>query len=262
MEQMTGLAWLTGHETDQPHNQRGPCDPNAGLHAAFAFLAALRARDAGGSGHLVEVPMVETALNIAAESLLAWTAGGDLLGRMGNRSRWAVPQNVYRCSEDEAWLAIAVESDEQWAALVRAIGAPRWSLDPQLKTEAGRRARQDSIDERLAEWAACLDVADAAEVLASHGVPAAVVADGRLSSRHPQFIARGFFEAVEHPVVGTQLVAGLPMRFESVCRWFRTPAPTLGQHTPEVLSAILGLDEAQLNELEAAGVIGIRPVGT
>ena len=54
MEQMSGLAWLTGHVDDQPRIQRGPCDPLAGMHAAFAFLVALARRDASGEGVHVE----------------------------------------------------------------------------------------------------------------------------------------------------------------------------------------------------------------
>jgi len=67
MEQLSGLAWLTGHRDDQPRIQRGPCDPLAGMHATLALLVALQEREATGRGHLVECTMVEGALNVAAE---------------------------------------------------------------------------------------------------------------------------------------------------------------------------------------------------
>src|SRR5207247_4936493 len=70
MEQITGLAWLTGHPYDQPRIQQGPCDPLAGMHAAFATLVALGERDRTGTGHLVECAMVEGALNAAAEQIV------------------------------------------------------------------------------------------------------------------------------------------------------------------------------------------------
>jgi crotonobetainyl-CoA:carnitine CoA-transferase CaiB-like acyl-CoA transferase len=94
MEQMTGLAWRTGHPEDQPRIQRGPCDPLAGMHAAFALLVALAERERSGRGHRVECTMVEGALNAAAEQLVEWSAYGRALGRMGNRSPEATPQGL------------------------------------------------------------------------------------------------------------------------------------------------------------------------
>src|ERR1039458_9584985 len=70
MEQMTGLAWVTGYPDQQPLIQRGPSDPNAGMHAAFALLVALAEREATGEGQHVEVTMIEAALNAAAEQAI------------------------------------------------------------------------------------------------------------------------------------------------------------------------------------------------
>ena len=63
MEQVSGLAWMTGFADSQPHNQRGPTDPNGGVHAAFGALVALAARERDGRGHLIESSFVEVALN-------------------------------------------------------------------------------------------------------------------------------------------------------------------------------------------------------
>ena len=79
MEQISGLAWLTGHPHDQPRIQRGPCDPLAGTHAAFATLVALAERERTGTGHLVECAMVEGALNAAAEQIVEYGAHGVVL---------------------------------------------------------------------------------------------------------------------------------------------------------------------------------------
>ena len=85
------------------------------------------------------------------------------------------------------------------------------------------------------------------------------MADPRTASLHPQHAARGFFEEIEHPVVGRQPIPGVPFRYASVERWLRRPAPTLGQHNRELLGGLLGLDDAELAALEAEGVIGTRP---
>jgi crotonobetainyl-CoA:carnitine CoA-transferase CaiB-like acyl-CoA transferase len=73
--------------------------------------------------------------------------------------------------------------------------------------------------------------------------------------------ARGYFEMVDHPVVGQHPTPGQPFRFTGVDRWIRSPAPTLGQHNEEVLSGWLGLDRDELAALGDAGVIGTWPHG-
>jgi crotonobetainyl-CoA:carnitine CoA-transferase CaiB-like acyl-CoA transferase len=132
MEQVTGMAWITGHVDDQPRIQQGPSDPNAGMHAAFALIVGLAERDATGRGSLLEVTMVEGALNAAAELVLEATAYGNLLERDGNRSPHVAPQGLYRARDDETWLAVSVATVEQWAGLVDALGAPEWATDPEL----------------------------------------------------------------------------------------------------------------------------------
>ena len=97
MEQMTGLAWCTGHVEDRPRIQRGPCDPISGMHAVFATLVALFERDALGRGVQIECTMVEGALNAAAEQVIEASAYGNVLSRDGNRSPWAAPQGLYPC---------------------------------------------------------------------------------------------------------------------------------------------------------------------
>jgi crotonobetainyl-CoA:carnitine CoA-transferase CaiB-like acyl-CoA transferase len=261
MEQITGLAWMTGYDDDQPRIQRGPCDPNGGLHAAFAALVALARRDRTGVGCLVEAPMFEAALNVAAEPVLEWTAYGNRIARDGNRGPAAAPQNLYACSGTEAWVALAVENDEQWSGLVHVVGCPELARAPSLATRMARREQHDRIDAAIAAWAITCDVDDAVTALNRAGVPAARVIDPRLASQQAQLEARGYFELVEHPVAGTHPIPTLPWRARGVDRWIRRPAPLLGQHNAEVLSGRLGCTNAELAKLAADGVIGTHPVG-
>ena len=123
MEQVTGMAWLTGHEYDQPRIIRGICDPIAGMHGAFALMLGLIERDRLDDAVFVEATMVEAALNCAAEAIVEFTAYGGRMSRMGNRSPYAAPQNLYACRGEEEWLAIAVATDEQWKGLLEALGS-------------------------------------------------------------------------------------------------------------------------------------------
>lgn len=261
MEQMTGMAWVTGHEYDQPRIPRGPCDPLAGMHSAFAMLAGLRQRDQTGRGSFIEVSMVEAALNAAAEQVVEFTAYGNLVSRQGNRSRDAAPQGLYECGGTERWLAISVATDEQWRLLKSALGNPDWAADPALDTYQGRAEAHDVIDKHLEQWAGRQDSSAAAELLIECGVPAADLADARIASMHPQLAARGFFESLDHPVVGRHHVPALPFKYASVQKWYRSPAPTLGQHNAIVLGELLGLDAASMAALSEQGVIGTRPGG-
>lgn len=260
MEQISGLAWITGHAYDQPRIQRGPCDPLAGMHAAFATLVALAEREKTGRGHRLECTMVEGALNAAAEMSIEWSAYGIELGRDGNRGPEGAPQNVYACAGSERWLALAVTDDLQWSALKTLLGRPAWAEDAELASHAGRRRKHGVIDEALSRWAAERELEAAVTELLAVGIPAAPVWDGRIQSRHPQFVARGFYEELDHPVVGTHPYSRPPFRFATVDRWNRKAAPTMGQHNHEILGE-LGLDEEAIAALEREEVIGTRPKG-
>ena len=76
----------------------------------------------------------------------------------------------------------------------------------------------------------------------------------------PVFEARGFYETVDHPVIGTHRVSVLPLRWSGIDRWIRQRAPMVGEHNREVLGGILGLSDAEIDKLEADQVIGNRPV--
>lgn len=267
MEQLTGLAWITGHRDDQPRIQRGPCDPLAGMHAAFALLVALAERERRGEGVHVECTMVEAAMNAAAEVVIEHTAYGNLLARTGNRSPHAAPQGLYACGDgrpgEEKWLAVSVETDRQWDALACLIGADadaaagdarRWS------THAARAAAHDEIDGLVDRWAAARGRDEALAALLAAGVPAAAAADPRAAHELAQPAARGFFEPVEHPVTGRCRLPGVPFRYRrSVARWLRSPAPLLGQHNREILEGLLGLTAEEVAALEREGVVGTKP---
>jgi crotonobetainyl-CoA:carnitine CoA-transferase CaiB-like acyl-CoA transferase len=205
--------------------------------------------------------MLEAALNVAAEPVLEWTAYGQLLAREGNRGPLAAPQGVYACRGTQRWLALAVETDAQWDALRTVLGRPAWADDAALADHPGRRAHQDLLDTHLDAWAADVELTDAVDALVAAGVPAAPAWDPRRAREHPQFVDRGFFELVDHPVCGPQPTPTAPFRLRGVPRWVRTPAPTLGEHNTEVLAGMLGCTEAELAGLRDAGVIGTWPKG-
>jgi crotonobetainyl-CoA:carnitine CoA-transferase CaiB-like acyl-CoA transferase len=266
MEQLSGMAWVTGHADDQPRIPRGPCDPIAGMHSTFALLVALAERAATGRGHHVESTMVEAALNIAAEQVVEWSAYENRMHRDGNRSPLAAPQGLYPCAGGEpgaeSWLALSIATDAQWRALCELLGKPDWASDPALVSHDGRRAAHDAIDKELRNWTRTWEREALESELRAAGIPASAVADPcRLLQTNPQLQARGYFERPEHPVVGAMPLPSLPFRYESIECWLRAPAPTLGRDNERVLCGLLGLGASDLQQLEADGIIGTRPEG-
>lgn len=262
MEQMSGLAWLTGPaDAEAPVVPRGPCDPLAGYQTMFALLVALVRRGRGLGGCLLEAAMAESAVNAAAESVVDYSAYGVLTGWTGNRSQDAAPQGLYACGPEQ-WIAISVERAQHWDGLKRVLGNPVWARTAGLATAGGRRAAADELDRRLARWAACCWVDQAVTELIEAGVPAAALTDPRRADDHPQLTAWGYFEPVEHAILGRHRVPTIPFRYGRVERWVRTPAPRLGQHNVEILRGDLHLTDAEIERLRADGVIGAEPLGS
>jgi len=254
IEQTSGLAWVTGYE-DIPLVPRGPCDPMGGMHAVLGLLAALELRDRTGTGHLVEVPLVDGALGVAAEQVLEFERTGEVLGRHGNRGPWAAPQGIYPAGDD-GWVALAVADDDQWRALVALLDPPGLLDWPDV---LDRRTHHDRVDAAIAAWTGARAAEAAADALRGAGVPASAVVATGSAHDNPQFAHRGFLQPMTHTVTGTTGYPGFPMRFSAFGpHLYASPPPLLGQHNAEVL-AELGLTPEAIADLAARGVIGDRP---
>jgi crotonobetainyl-CoA:carnitine CoA-transferase CaiB-like acyl-CoA transferase len=240
MEQIAGLAWVTGLPDGPPVAPRGACDPLAGAHAAFVAIAALDFAERTCRGQLVEVPMIETVLNVTAVQTIEFEVFGNVMERRGNRGHTAAIQDIYRCAGDDSWIAVSAGTDDQRAALLELTGGP---------------------DVRLEDWLASQDAGVVVERLAGAGIPAAVVISPTLVTENPQLAHRGFFERLEHPRTGPGLYPCPPFARLDGDKWLLRTPPTLGQHNGEVLTALCGLTETDLDRLAAAEIIGTRPKG-
>jgi crotonobetainyl-CoA:carnitine CoA-transferase CaiB-like acyl-CoA transferase len=261
MEQATGLAWVTGFPDGPPLIPRGPCDPIGGLHAAFATMTAILDRDRTGLGQMVEAPLVESALNVAGQQFVEYAAYGQLVERNGNKSKFHAPHDVYRCRDYETWVAIDVTNDAQWDALRNAIGSPSWAMSACFNSTADRLTHEAELDAQLGAWCAAHTPAEVVDRLRAAGVPVAEVVLPDQVRHLEQLRSRGFFEPIDHPVGGRIEVPAFPARFESRRDPYNpSPAPTLGQHNAEILGGLLGLSEAELEDLAAEAIIGTAPM--
>jgi crotonobetainyl-CoA:carnitine CoA-transferase CaiB-like acyl-CoA transferase len=267
MESLTGMAALTGWPDGSPVLVGGAGDPIAGLHATFASLVALCARDESDHGYLVEATMVEAALNAAAMSAITTQLTGTAPRRLGNRSRiGSVPQGVYRCAGLDDWVAIEVTNDDQWGGLCDVIGRP--GDDPPDRALAGvdltkgsaRQLHEEALDGWLSAATLSWDAEGLVRRLVEVGVPAAVVIPPAQVAENPQLVHRGLFETEHHPVTGQHKMPGLPFSLTSIDHWIRTAAPVLGQHNDEILGE-LGLDATARQALRSQHIIGEDLIG-
>jgi crotonobetainyl-CoA:carnitine CoA-transferase CaiB-like acyl-CoA transferase len=169
----------------------------------------------------------------------------------GNHSDDAVPHNVYPSAGDDRWVAIAVHDDTAWQRLVAAVG---WDADASLDQLAGRLAARDAIDKRLAEWTAAQTREEAAERLQAAGVSAMPVMGPIDHHADPHLTERAFIVELEHAEVGAERQVGNPIRFSSLEQRTAVSAPLLGEHTEEVLEAVLGIPPERTAELRESGV--------
>lgn len=256
-EQLAGLAAVTGPAGDAPVTPGGYIDPVVAAHVAVVTLAAIEERARTGRGRFVEIPQIEIGAAIAAEPLIDALTTGARISPPGNRSPMYAPQGVYEC--EDGWVALTVRTDAEWSELVALLDLPDDSARADLEQ---RRLRHDEIDSAIATWSAKFATDEAAEALRAHGIPAARVltADRFVQDEHLR--ARGLYAPIHHPVNGDITIAGWPL----VCgeldlRRHGSRAPQLGEHNRAVLEELLGLGDAEIADLEAAGVIGSAPLG-
>jgi len=261
IDAMSGMSHLTGYP------DRGPgkpaqfyLDQNAGMTAALTTMAALRHRNRTGEGQYIELSMLEGELQLVAPALLDVTMNGRVPSRIGNRHEWFAPQGVYRCAGDDKWLGIAAETDEQWAALARAIGWADLVEDPRYASAAARRERHDELDALIEEWTTSRDHLEAMRELQAAGVPAAGVLDVAEVYADPQFLHRETLVWTEHPEVGRFPHTRTAWRSRLGNHGVSGPAPVFGDGSSRVVE-LAGLEPSELDELMASGVMVDSPQG-
>jgi crotonobetainyl-CoA:carnitine CoA-transferase CaiB-like acyl-CoA transferase len=228
-------------------------DPMAGVHTAIATVAAVRQARRTGVGTRVETAMLEACLAAFPQPVLH-AAVGSTAPVIGNRDEERSPHGVYRCGGDDEWLAVAVRDDEQWRALATVLGGPGLAADPRFADLRSRRVHEEALDALVGEWAAGQDAAKAADALRTAGVPAEQVLHVDEVYRCEPLLARGHFTIHDHPEIGPRTLPGVPWVTSLSDMTPAAASPALGQHTREVLAGVLGLDDAEIDELVRSGV--------
>ena len=260
IEQLGGFVGRTGYAGDIPLKSGiNYGDPVAGIHAMGYIMTALLHRNRTGRGSYIDLSQREAAICWLGDEVVEYELTGNEPERIGNRDEFMAPSGVYRCKGEDAWVALACGSLQEWQALAQAIGHAELADDDTLATVEGRQARHDEIDGWITEWTNSRDPNVAMAELQAEGVAAGVVADNQRVIEDPHLNARGFYPLVNQKSVGPHVLAGVSWRFSRTPAEIRRAAPQLGQHTDYVLRELLGKSEEEIAVLHASGVLETVP---
>jgi crotonobetainyl-CoA:carnitine CoA-transferase CaiB-like acyl-CoA transferase len=260
----SGLTYMSGlREQHQPAGWGySYLDHSPGYFGAILLMAAIRRQRLTGAGCYLDMSQSETGLMLTGTAILEHQVTRRPTIRYGNRMPflpWA-PHGAYRCSGDDNWIAISIQSDEQWHALAEEMGSPPWALDPRFATAAGRKREEDELDRNLTTFTVACERYDLMNRLQTRGIPSGVVqkAPDRFD-RDPQLKARGYFVDLPQSEIGTWPVEGFPAKLSrshaDVGGLTGRAAPKLGEDNAFVYGQMLRLTPAEMAALAEEGVI-------
>jgi crotonobetainyl-CoA:carnitine CoA-transferase CaiB-like acyl-CoA transferase len=263
VQAVSGLSFISGLPGREPSGWGlSYMDNQAAFYNSSALLFAIYRRNITGKGTEIDVSAVEAGINLVGPVLLDLTVNGHTARRpdypTGNRLEHpnAAPHGVYAAKGKDEWIAIAVFDDRQWNGLLDALDRPDWGSDERFATQESRFAHQDELDKLVEHWTRERDRHEMTELLQSHGVPAGAVQNAQdLNERDPQIAARGVFFEMDHPVIGTARFEGNPMKLSETGPDNWRSAPLLGEDNEYVFKGMLGMEDAEYDELAAEGVI-------
>ena len=252
---MSGLHGITGWPDRAPCGPVGPYSDVIAPHFGVAALAAaILERRKTGLGQHIDVSQVEAAIRFIEPLVLDQTVNGRTAGRAAHGSWTACPNGVYPTAGTERYLALSVETAEQWQALLKLAPLDDFA-DPKFASLAERQRLSDAIDAALRPWTASFERRDLEQLLVSAGIPASVVQRPTELVGDPQLAARGFFVTLNQSEVGPIPYDGFITRFSAKREMLHKPAPSLGEDTEWVLRTILGYTEDQITEFAIAGAL-------
>ncbi|MGZ4179543.1 MAG: CaiB/BaiF CoA transferase family protein [Solirubrobacteraceae bacterium] len=226
VQALGGLMSITG-EPDGPPQKVGVAlvDVLAGLFATVGIMAALRHRDAGGEGQLVEVNLLSALLGALVNQGSAYTIAGVVPGRMGNEHPSIAPYAPFPTAEGE--LVVAVGNERQFSALCDVLDAPELAQDPRFDTNSGRVDNRQALHEALRERLAARQAVEWARLLTDARVPAGVVNDVRGAFALAQTLGLAPTVSIPRDDGGAVILTRNPVTLSRTPASYRSAPPSL-----------------------------------
>ena len=239
VEAMSGFADRTGFPDREPVlPPLALADMIAGLYGASAVMTALYARDiGGGQGQIIDLSLLESIFSIMGPEAGIFAHTGTVKQRAGSASNTAAPRNVYLC-RDGGYVALSGSTQSITQRIFATIGRPEMTTDPRFATNSDRIRNRALVDAALGEWFVARDRDDAVQIMRDAGVTVGPVYDIRAAMADPHFQDRAVIVALDDPAGGVMPMHNVVPRLSATPGLFRLPAPTLGQHTAEILAEI------------------------
>ena len=175
---------------------------------------------------------------------------GTVYSRIGNRSMWGAPQGVYPCAGNERWIAISAIEAEDWTTLRSLVGQ---AIDPEFDDASIRNADQDRLDEQIAAWTSDFEVEDLAYRLQAAGIAAHVVSTNEDLLHDTHVTSREWYQVAPSNRLGRDVFSGCAVKLSATPGRWTEAGPSMGQHTREILSDVVGLSDEAIDDLISSG---------
>jgi len=252
---LSGLMSVTGPPGSGPWRVGiAVSDTAAGTVLTQGVLAALIARDRTGRGQWVHTSLLESMVSFMDFQAARWLIDGEVPGQVGNQHPTMVPMGTYPTADGH----LNVSSLRDFGAFCALLGEPELAADPRYGDFASRVVHRAELDADIARLLQVRTTADWVAVLADE-VPCGPVLAVDEVFADPQVQHLHLTRSVEHPTRGEIDVLRPPLTFSDTPASIRSGPPADGAHTREVL-AELGYSTAEIDDLHAAGAVGVRAV--
>ena len=253
----TGLTYLWNHPgvTDPPIGSQAVYpDYASGVLCAIIIISGVLYRDRQKKGAFIDLAQSEATAFMVGASLMDAAASGRDPVPMGNASLFAAPHDCYPCKGEDRWCAIAVENDEQWAALAQILGG-EIGADQRFKTAAGRLEHRNELNRVVERWTRERDAFEIMDRLQRLGVPCGVAQTGADVTADPHLVERGFIVGVDNERIGRVVLPNFPLRFANARMTRRWEFPVLGRDTEAVLRDVVEYNDEKIAALVVNGVL-------
>jgi crotonobetainyl-CoA:carnitine CoA-transferase CaiB-like acyl-CoA transferase len=250
----SGLMSITGEEEGEPMKLGvAITDLVTGMNAGQAVLAALLVRQRTGRGQLIDLALLDGALNVLANVGMGYLAAGHIPERFGNAHPTVVPYQIVSASDGA--FALAVGNDTQFASLCTALDRSELAADERYRTSRARVLNRATLLPELEKTLATDTRANWLDKIRAAGVPAGSVRTVPQALDAPEVKARGLVADTPDPRHGSLPLMRSPLALRGTPPREPVTPPRLGEHTDQILGEVLGATAEELAGWREAGAI-------